>query len=111
MTASHTVELVERQARRVLSPDGRRWLLSERLLTASDVGSLLGLSTPGPYVRRWREQRAIFGIPVRRGHVYPAFQFDAEQRRIRPDVAQRNLAHVGDCWSLVEVWASHLTDG
>ena len=95
-----------RQARQALSQEAFHWFSAQELLTAQEVGTLLGIGPPHREVSRWRQQGRLIGIPVSRGHVYPAIQIDRERRRLRPDLVRLNVLSPagGDPWAVVERW-------
>ena len=103
-TKSRVVAL--RQARLALSQEAFHWFSGQELLTAQEVGTLLGLGPAHREVSRWRQQGRLVGIPVSRGHVYPAIQIDRERRRLRPDLVKLNVlsAARSDPWAAVERW-------
>ena len=109
MTSVKTLNTVDRDARQHLSEVAYEWLATHHLLTADEVGEALGITNPGPVVRRWREQGKLVGIRVAKGYVYPALQLDVERGRIRPEVARENAATGRTCWEHIEVWASAAT--
>lgn len=106
MSSLKTRGTVTRKARNALSTQAQDWLAAMDLLTAEEIGALLGIAHPGPVVRRWRSEGKLIAIPASRGHVYPAFQFDVVRRRVRPEIARANITTSSSCWDQLEYWAA-----
>jgi hypothetical protein len=59
--------------------------------TADDLSSLLRGGPNPQQLSRMRAQRSLVGVRiVRRGYLYPAFQFDVERHRVNPHAARVN---------------------
>lgn len=69
----------------------RQIVLRHPHLTSQDVTDLLAGTPTAQHLCRLRDQRSLLGLRiVRRGYMYPAFQFDTDRRRIVPDVVKVN---------------------
>lgn len=88
----------------------RRAVLDHPVLTSAEAGRRLGSSATNlrELPRQLRERSELLGLPGRRGYLYPAFQIDAERRRIHPEVADvnRTLDAAGDPWGVASWWVS-----
>lgn len=106
MSSNKSRVVALRQAHQALSQEAFHWFSAQELLTAQEVGTLLGIGPPHREVGRWRQQSRLVGIPVSRGHVYPAIQIDRERRRLRPDLVRLNVLSEArsDPWAAVERW-------
>lgn len=95
--------------RQLVANRARANLYAQEMLDASAVSELLG-STSDVNRRRAasdaRRRSLIVGLPRGNRYVFPAFQFDAEQRRVWPAVAQVNemLGAADDPWGVASWW-------
>lgn len=73
------------------TPSLRAVVLAHPHHTSGELSALLA-GRPTPHqLSRLRDQRSLLGLRiVRRGYMYPAFQFDADRRRIDPRVVKVN---------------------
>jgi hypothetical protein len=78
---------------RVENESARSVVLSAEHYTSLELGDLLQ-GGPSPHqLTRMRDQRSLLGVRVvRKGYMYPAFQFDVARRRLDPHVAKINQA-------------------
>ena len=66
-------------------------ILQEPMLTLAAAGAALGgREMDRLNVRRYRERSWLVGLPTDDGYLYPAFQFDAEQHTVFPEVKAVN---------------------
>lgn len=108
MPSDKSLQVVNRSAGSWLTAQASQWLAEQRLLTAAEVGEVLQISNAAYCLRRWRDQSRVLSIPVSHGHLYPAFQFDGERLRLRPEVSRRlaAMAPTRGPWEQIEMWAS-----
>lgn len=68
----------------------------------------LGGTDPTRAVNRLRRRGALIGVPVGRGYLYPAHQFDLPHQRVHPIVAEVNglLDAAHDPWGAASWWVS-----
>jgi hypothetical protein len=114
MASSKSTRTVHRQAQSELAGPTLAWFVGQDLLTADEVGATLGLAPPSRQVARWRERGQLVGLPVSRGHVYPAFQIDADRSRLQPWAVLINIRmhRLGDPWRTIEaLWAARSGPG
>lgn len=81
----------------------------EPMLGPKDAAVALGArATNREKVRQYRERSWLLGLPVGRGYLYPAFQFDAERRDVFPEVRSINerLDAADDSWGVASWWIS-----
>ncbi|MCR4512636.1 hypothetical protein [Aeromicrobium sp. 50.2.37] len=106
MPSEKTLRAYENRIEAVLSADARTWLAGQDLLTGAEVGELLGIRSPDKVLQRLRDGGKLVAVPVRAGHLYPAFQFRPDERRLCPAVA-RVSAGLSRSWAeRVEHWAA-----
>ncbi len=84
-------------------------ILSQEMVPASEVHTLLGLAGANPrqYANRLRIRSDLVAIPDRRNRfLYPLFQFDLDARRPYPEVVEVNrlLCAVDDPWGIAGWW-------
>jgi hypothetical protein len=83
-------------------------VLAEDMLDAGSVAALLGSRSRNPreYARQLRRRPDVVALRVRNRFVFPAFQFDAGRREIRPLVAEinRTLDASEDPWGVSSFW-------
>lgn len=58
--------------------------------------------------RQFRERSWLLGLPLGRGYLYPAFQFDPERRNVFDEVRTANelLEAASDLWGVASWWIS-----
>lgn len=81
----------------------------EPMLESKDAAVALGArATNREKVRQYRERSWLLGLPVGRGYLYPAFQFNSERRAVFPEVRTVNerLQAADDSWGVASWWVS-----
>lgn len=90
--------------------EARAAVLTHPMLSAPEVADVLGTSSRNTrdVASALRRNGQVVGIPQANRFLYPAFQFDARARRVRPVVAEVNalLAAIGDPWGVASWWLS-----
>jgi hypothetical protein len=88
----------------------RRRVLDEPMLEAESVARFLGSRSVnrGQYASQRRRRGELLGIPVANRYLFPAFQIDEENWRIRPVVSDVNrlLDAAEDPWGAASWWFS-----
>ena len=81
----------------------------ESMLESKDAAVALGArATNREKVRQYRERSWLLGLPVGRGYLYPAFQFNSERRDVFSEVRTVNerLQAADDSWGVASWWVS-----
>jgi hypothetical protein len=85
-------------------------VLTEGMYDAETVARLLGSASKNPreYASKLRQRGNVMALRHGNRYLFPAFQFDASHREVRPAVAEINeLLGVGDDpWSAASFWFS-----
>ncbi len=102
------------QARRIVQ-ERTDYLEKHGALTAEQVAELTGSSAANrrQTATRWAAKRAIFGVEHHGRTLYPAFQFDVDTQRPRPQIRatlERLPAQLSG-WALAFWWDTPLVDG
>lgn len=91
--------------------DARSFIFARlKMLRAADAGALVGgdYQVPRKAANEARKRGILLGLRQGNQFVYPAFQFDLAERRVRPAVAAANksLGSLEDPWAVASWWAS-----
>ena len=92
-----------------LQGEAMQTIWREPMLEPKDAAVALGArATNRERVRQYRERSWLLGLPVGRGYLYPAFQFDSERRDVFPEVRSVNerLDAADDSWGVASWWVS-----
>ena len=88
--------------------EARAAIYREPMFDTAEVARALGLRTKNPreHLMRLRRSNGILAVPKGRHHVYPAFQFDLDRRRVHPVVPRvaKLLDALHDRWGVVSWW-------
>ena len=93
----------------MLKGEAIQTIWQQPMLEPKDAAVALGArATNREKVRQYRERSWLLGLPVGRGYLYPAFQFDAERRDLFPEVRSVNerLDAADDSWGVASWWVS-----
>ncbi|RJQ55069.1 MAG: hypothetical protein C4521_03125 [Actinobacteria bacterium] len=93
-----------------LRGEARRQVFDEEMWDSTYVAGLVGSrsSNPRQYANDNRRRGKLIGLAYMNRYLYPAFQFDADRGRIRPEVARINrlLGAGSDPWGAASWWIS-----
>lgn len=93
-----------------IKSEAHRAVLDEEMYDSSAVASALGHSgvNPRDAASDLRRKGALLGVRSGNRYLYPAFQFDLVERRVRDTVAQvnRHLDGTHDPWGVSSWWVS-----
>ncbi|MDP2183803.1 MAG: hypothetical protein Q8K99_14730 [Actinomycetota bacterium] len=88
----------------------RRRVFDEPMMEADSVARALGSRSVNlsQYANLRRRRGEILGLPVANHYMFPAFQIDADRRRVLPVVAEVNrlLGAAKDPWGVASWWFS-----
>ena len=105
------VDLAAIPADAALEGRARAAVFDREMVDAKTAGELLGSASganPRQYANRLRQDGALLGVSFKNAFVYPAFQFDARRKRIRPAVEEANrvLGAADDPWGVASWWVT-----